>query len=324
MTQGNLKQREADLIKRGQLGSNIVYQHNNLITACYDLTVIEKKLLLGCISKINSFDNISSETAFSFDMQEAQEALGFNISNTGLVAKYREAAKGLMTKIVSHDSEDGWEDTTFAQTSKYDSVNKVMTIYFSKGIIPYLSNLHEKFTKYRLMHVGNLNSKYAIRLYEFIVMWIGESYGKAQSKKFTLEEFDKMLNTRGTSYLESSVSMFKRRVVELSCKQINEHTDIEVSAKYHKAGRKITHVELCFKLKDDWIEAETKFKKILSEEQVRAIANNPDFFNKYYQRTAENDVSSFLKEAIKKLRENPKKYFPDYKNYFKGEVVNVD
>lgn len=316
METNNMDQMEGELIERGDFGSNIVYQHNHLVTACYDLTVIEKKLLLGCISKINSFDGISSATPFSFDMEEAQEVLGFNLSNSGLVAKYRQAAQGLISKIVSHDSQDGWEDTSFARKSKYDANKKIMTLYFTEDIIPYLCNLHEKFTKYRLMHVGNLKSKYSIRFYEFLVMWIGENYGKPTTKKFTLEEVDRMLSTRGSSYLESSVSMFKKRVIELSFDQINKETDVEVTHEYVKTGRKITHIKICFKLKSDWVKAENKFKKVLSENQVRAIANNPDFFNKYYQRTDNNDVTLFLEDATKKLRENPKKHYPDYKKYF--------
>lgn len=113
---------------------------------------------------------------------EAGEILGVDLANSGAVARFRAAARELMTKIVSHDTEQGWIDSTFAQTASFDANTKIMTIYFSKGIIPYLSNLHTKFTTYRLLHVGNLSSKYSIRLYELLVMWNGKNYGKPNLK----------------------------------------------------------------------------------------------------------------------------------------------
>jgi plasmid replication initiation protein len=309
-----------ELMQRGDFGNNLVYQHNNLIAASYDLTVTEKKLLLGCISKINSFENITSDTPFSFDIYEAEQVLGLDLSNSGSVALYRKAAKGLMTKVISNDEDKNWMDTTFAQTSKYDYDNKTMTIYFSVGVIPYLSNLHDQFTKYRLMHVGRLESKYSIRLYEFVVMWIGKNYGKKTIKKFTLEEFDQLLSTKGTSYLSSSITMFKRRVVDLACDQITAETDVSVTPTYKKTGRKITHVELEFFIKNDWKKAEIEFKQVLSDDQISKIVNDAVFFKNYYPNYQHlGGVSEFFDEAKRLLAEDPKKHFSDYADYLKDK-----
>ena len=307
-----------ELMQRGDFSNNLVYQHNNLIAASYDLTVTEKKLLLGCISKINSFENITSDTPFSFNIYEAEQVLGLDLSNSGSVALYRKAAKGLMTKVISNDEDKNWMDTTFAQTSKYDFENKTMTIYFSVGIIPYLSNLHEQFTKYRLMHVGRLESKYSLRLYEFVVMWIGKNYGRKTVKKFTLEEFDNLISTKGKSYLDSSISMFKKRVVDLACDQITAETDVSVTPQYMKTGRKITHIKLEFFIKNDWKKAEIEFKQILSNDQISKIINDAIFFRNYYPKYQDlGGVEGFFNEARRLLAEDPKKHFSDYADYLK-------
>lgn len=315
----NMRTVNAPKLERGNFGSNLVTQHNDLITASYDLTVTEKKLLLGCISKINSFENITSETPFSFDVMEAGEILGVDLANSGAVARFRAAARELMTKIVSHDTEQGWIDSTFAQTASFDANTKIMTIYFSKGIIPYLSNLHTKFTTYRLLHVGNLSSKYSIRLYELLVMWNGKNYGKPNLKKFTIEEFEDILCC-GKSY-RSEFYMFKKRVVDPACEQVNAETDVKLDIEFKKTGKRYTHVELSFLLKEDWRQAEKDFKKLLSDEQIRTIINNPEFYNKYKHLKvyAGLSVSEFLAEAKRLLEDAPKKHFKDYADYLKGK-----
>lgn len=309
----------APRLERGSFGNNLVSQHNNLITACYDLTVTEKKLLLGCICKINSFENITSETAFRFDVKEAGSIIGVDLTNTGAVDRFRKAARGLMTKLVTNDTADGWLDTTFAQTAEFDGVEKIMTIYFSKGMIPYLSDLHSQFTTYRILHVGKLDSKHAIRLYELLVMWHGQNYKKSEEgyKKFTIDEFIKIMGG-GESY-KAVIAMFKQRVIDPACEQINEETDITVEVIFKKTGKKYTHVELKFSMDEEWTNAEKDFKKLLSDEQIAKIINNSHFFIKYYEQyKGQQGVTGFFDEARKLLAENPKKYFNDYADYLKN------
>lgn len=310
-------------LKKGSFGNNLVSQHNNLITACYNLTVTEKKLLLGCICKINSSEVISSETPFRFDVNEAGDILGVDLTNTGAVDRFRKAAKGLMTKLVTNDTADGWIDTTFAQTAEFNSIEKIMTIYFSKGMIPYLSDLHSQFTQYRIIHVGKLDSKHAIRLYELLVMWNGQNYSKDKNnyKKFTVDEFAKIMGG-GESY-KSVIWMFKQRVIEPACEQINKETDITIDIKFRKSGKKYTHVELYFSMDDQWIESEREFKQILNDDQIKKITDSMDFLHTYYQsyqdKGGKDGISGFITEAKKMLKENPKKHFSDYADYLKDK-----
>lgn len=313
-------QKQDLLLTKGRFESNLVTQHNNLITATYDLNVTEKKLLLGCICKINSFESINADTPFSFNIAEVGDVLGFNGSNSGVVKQFRDAAHNLMRKIVSIASteENGaFDDTVFANRAKYDPTKKTMTIYFSPGIIPYLSGLHDNLTSYRILHIGELTSKYAIRLYEVIVMWIGKDYRKYRQKTLTIEELKQLTGSQND--YKDSISMFKNHVIEKAVEQINKNTDLEVKVVYKKTGRKITHVNLFFDIKDEWATAEADRKRLLNENQINKIINNPEFFKKYYgsEQFQDLDVSRFLETAKKLLSNNPKKHFNDYANYLK-------
>ncbi|QKU17233.1 replication initiation protein, partial (plasmid) [Bacillus anthracis] len=67
----------------------------------------------------------------------------------------------------------------------------------------------------------------------------------------------------------TAMSDFKKRVLEPSIKQINEHTDITVTYEQHKKGRTITGFSFRFKQKQ-------QAKKI----ETNRDPNTPDFFIK--------------------------------------------
>lgn len=303
-------------LQRGNLGSNYVSQHNHLIMATYQLTLTEKKLLLACISKINSLGRISSETPFSFDMLEGAELFGFDLSNAGVIAAFKKASLGLIGKTVVNEHVKGWKATSFAQASEYDHDTKTMSIWFSFRVIPYLSDLHTTFTTFRLLHIGKLSSQHSIRLYELLMMYLGINYGKPCEKKFEIEEFKQLMHCSGM--YKDNFSVFKTRLIEAPIEQINDETDLHITAKYSKNGRFFTHVTLSFSTKEIWKEAEKEFKQILSQDQIRKIVNNAVFFNKYFSLYSHlGGVTEFLAEASRLLTEDPKKHFSDYANYLK-------
>jgi plasmid replication initiation protein len=105
------------------------------------------------------------------------------------------------------------------------------------------TRLEEQFTKYELQQVSSLSSAYAIRLYELLIQW--RSTGKTPI--IELQEFRKKLGVLDNEYLR--MAHLKERVLELSIKQINEHTDITVKYEQHKRGRSISGFSFNFKQK---------------------------------------------------------------------------
>ena len=66
-------------------------------------------------------------------------------------------------------------------------------------------------------------SKYATRLYELLIAW--REVGKVP--QLELSEFRNRLGLLDNKY--TAMSDFKKRVLEPSIKQINDHTDITVT-----------------------------------------------------------------------------------------------
>jgi len=318
-----VKDRENPKLKRGSLGNNMVSQHNHLVTASYELTLTEKRLLLACISKINSTESFSSTTPFNFDLAEGAELFGYDLSNSGVIAAFKSAAEGLRVKAVSHSKVSGWVETSILQGYEYHYETKVMSVYFSHLLIPYLSELQTTFTTFRLLQIGKLSSQHSIRLYELLVMFLNKNYGKPCHKKMKLTEFKELMNCENV--YKSNFAMFRVKVVETAINQINAETDLDISVKYEKNGKKgngrfFTHIVLDFSKKSRWKDAEKEFKQLLSKDQIQKIVNNADFFQNYYSKYSHlGGISEFLNEASRLLAEDPKKHFSDYAEYLKDK-----
>lgn len=104
----------------------------------------------------------------------------------------------------------------------------------------HLLNLSKDFTRYSYDYVKRMNSKHAIRLYEYF-----KSYEyMMQDTNYVLKlKVDTLKAKLGVSDLPSyiKVSNFRRYLLDKAIAQINYYTDIIVRLKTHKSGRIITH-----------------------------------------------------------------------------------
>lgn len=318
---------QSNSVKAANFSENLVVQHNDLITACYDLSVTEKKLLLGCICKINSKDKLTADKPFIFNLEEIAELFEIKyLSKQVYVEEFSKAARALKQKIVKirnpeNDNPNSYLEFTFAHTSSYNADKKEFKLYFSTGLLPYLSELHRNFTQYRLIHIGKMTSKYAIRIYELLVMWSGQDINTKNIKKMNLDELHNILDL--PKVYRERFKDFRVAVIEPSINQINEKTDFNFNVEYHKTGRKVTAITFNFSQKAEWVQKEKdkKFNKKLTKQQIQTILNHPNFFKNYLYRYPGLGILEFLDIAKKELAKDLSK-FPDYQKYLYLEQLN--
>ncbi|ELY5685795.1 replication initiation protein RepM, partial [Acinetobacter baumannii] len=114
---------------------------------------------------------------------------------------------------------------------------------FAPAIVPLITRLEEQFTKYEIQQISNLTSAYAVRLYEILIAW--RSTGK--TPLITMYDFRQKIGVLETEY--KRMYDFKKYVLDIALKQVNEHTDIIVKVEQHKTGRSITGFSFSFKQK---------------------------------------------------------------------------
>lgn len=257
------------MTKTPDLRENLVVKSNELIEASYSLTINEQRLLLACISQIDSREPLDSKKEFEITIERAQDLFYSEATRDNVYRDLETACKRLFErKVTIKLSDDKFLDTRFVQSVEYDIKNRLVKIQFADKILPYISELKKNFTKYRLKNIVELTSVYAVRLYELIVSW--NLQNQITYKEIELDDFRKMLLLGGKYRQFKDLNL---RVITPAVEQINQSTDFILEIGFRKVGRTYRFIEFKFERKKSEIEAEAerKVKKIENEKskQIR-------------------------------------------------------
>lgn len=247
--------------------NSLVVKDNALINASYNLELTEQRLIMLAI--INARESGQGITADSkLEIHASDYAKLFNVSADAAYKALREAVNNIFNRQFSYTAE-------YKKTGKVGIVRSrwvsrifyvddlaLLEITFAPDVVPLITRLEEHFTKYEAKQVAHLTSKYATRLYELLIAW--REVGKVP--QIELSEFRNRLGLLDSEY--TAMSDFKKRVLEPSIKQINEHTDITVTYEQHKKGRIISGFSFKFKQKKQ------------PQIETKRDPNTPDFFIK--------------------------------------------
>lgn len=217
--------------------NSLVVKSNDLIQARYNLNLNEQKIILYAVSKIDrEKDNLN---LLSVNIREFTELLG---TTQERYTETRDLVRNLRAKEVIINTENGEIITGWLSSIEYKNDMGIIEMEFSQKLMPYLLQLKNKFTRYQLQNILNLKSKYSIRLYELMKQF--EGLGK---REFSLENLKKIL------YCENMYKDFRnfdRVVLDVSKKEINKNTDINIEYRKIKTGRKITSILFIIETKD--------------------------------------------------------------------------
>ena len=248
--------------------NSLIVKDNALINASYNLELTEQRLIMLAI--INARESGQGITADSkLEIHASDYANLFNVSIDASYKALREAVNNLFNRQFSYTAEYKKTGKTGIVRSRwvsrifYVDDLALLEITFAPDVVPLITRLEEHFTSYQAKQVAHLTSKYATRLYELLIAW--REVGKVP--QIEISEFRNRLGLLESEY--TAMSDFKKRVLEPSIKQINEHTDITATYEQHKKGRLISGFS--FKLKQ-----KQEAKKIESKRDP----NTPDFFIK--------------------------------------------
>ena len=226
--------------------NGLVVKDNALINASYNLEVTEQRLMLLAI--INARETGNGITADSKLQIHASDYMKhFNVDKKTAYEALKNAVDNLFNRQFSFREVRGGTDfivkSRWVSRIAYATNEAILEITFAPDVVPLILRLEEHFTSYQLKQVTQLTSKYAIRLYELLIAW--REVGK--TPQIELSEFRHKLGVEDNEYKD--MHNFKKRVLEPSIKQINEHTDITVKYEQVKTGRTITGFKFSFKQK---------------------------------------------------------------------------
>ena len=203
----------------------LVVKENDLVQrAQYRLNAGEQKLVCYVISRIKPTDTrLDDQTIRILDFADI----------TGV--DKRHAYRDFVSMINGIDKKAQWikmGDEVFKfrwfSEAKYNERKGTITVRLHSQLQRYLIDLRRNFTQYELWNILSLKSKYSIRMYELL-----RSYQFQSQHRFDIDELKTLLSAENYTTFKD----FRRRVLDVAVKEINQYTDLEVTAKFESAGR---------------------------------------------------------------------------------------
>ena len=208
---------------------NVVKQDHKLINAKYKLNNSEIKFILIAIAQIDKDDDELKE--YEIKVSELEEKFQTKQNETIL----KQFAKKLLAKPLEVPTENGWVVLNWFADIEYVRGQAKFKVSISKKLKPYLLNLKERFVKYNLKYILPLTSNYSIRIYQLL-----KEYEKIGNRTFAVEELQNILKVPNSL---KRYDNFKRKVILIAQKELQEKTDIYFDFEEIKTGRKVTHIK---------------------------------------------------------------------------------
>ena len=261
----------------------LVTKSNTLIMKKYNLDLLEQKLILILISMIEPGD--VGFKCYQLKVTDLCKLLKVNYK--GYHGYFYKLTKKLVFKGVEVINENGNPlSSAWLSSCEYKVNEGIIECEISEKLKPFLLELKEKFTKYKLENILNLNSKYSIRLYE-----ICKSHYYLNTKEISVEELKYIMDAEKYKRW----SNFKQMCLDVAVEEINKKTDICIKYSSIKEGRSIT--ALRFSIKDnignDKINADENCSNILNHLNYNKTNNNKSKklkTNNFSNRQYDNEI----------------------------------
>lgn len=210
----------------------IVTKSNNLITSSYDLSLQEQKIILTLASMVQPQDTEFKE--YEFKIKDFIALLG--VEDKKKYTEIPKLTKELMKKVFEIKEGKDIIQLSWLSSARYKTGEGIVVLKFDSSLKPYMLQLKELYTSYKLENILTLKSKYSIRIYEFL---------KCNFFKkiiiIELEELKKMVGANEKSY--NTYANFKNKVILQVKKELKEKTDVCFEFEEIKTGRKITSLK---------------------------------------------------------------------------------
>lgn len=248
------------------MDDNLVAQGNDLVEAKHrdPLTVNEQKAILTIVSMISPDDK--DFQVYSLGVRDFGEMLG--VKGESIYHELKKIANSIVGKVIEIPTKTGFIATAWMSSVEYKKGEAIVEFSFDPKLRPYLLQLQNQFTTYRLSNILSLKSMYSIRLYELMKKW-----QKIARWEYPVEDLRDKLGANQKSY--ENYGSFKQKVLTPALSEINEFTDLHVTYREIRVGRRIGRIE--FTIRTD------------ADKEVKVLDNVADL--KLY--TTLNDLANF-------------------------------
>ena len=228
--------------------TSIVSKANAFIESGYAINLVAQRVIILAIIEAREQGSMS-EIGGIHRIKASDYEKHFECDKTTAYRSLKSACESL------YESEFVWTDkdakgrdkinkSRFVQRASYSEGGGYVEVMFGNDVIPLITRLSEKYTEYELKQIKDLNSIYALRIFEILMQWL--SVGKTPT--IAIENLRTRLGIEVHQY--KTMGNFKSRVLDHAIKEINDNTNITATYEQHKEGRRIVGFTFRFKVKD--------------------------------------------------------------------------
>ncbi len=246
--------------------NDLIVKSNKLIEAQYRLNLIESRLVLKLASTIEKYD--TDFKIYTFKVADLLAEFEMGKENYHQIG---ESTKSLLKRLLVIRTSDNLKELqiNFLSSAEYDHRKGTVELCFDPKLKPYLLQLKENFTSYRLEYVKRLKKVYAIRFYEFF-----KQYQKIGRRRMKIREIRDHMSIDKNKY--PMYADFKKRVILSSQQELIEKTDIRFEFKEFKYKRKVEEIEFIiyhnnvdYKVLDRRTQLKKQARKVLRREKPK-------------------------------------------------------
>jgi len=224
-----------------------VYKNKKLNNANFgDFTHNDYQVFLHLVSKIGGVDEIGKylqpeqlQREYVLTAKEFSESFNTDIDNS-----YRHLKKAvdklMKTDIrVERPENQSVVRINVCSQAEYNKKEGRVTIEFTDRIMPYLSQVRQKFVLYNLKEIANFGSLYTTRLYELIQEFKDTGY--------IIKSIEQLREIFAVGHNFKRYNDFKKRTFDHACQEINDNYKMNLGYEEIKEGRKVIAVKFVFK-----------------------------------------------------------------------------
>ena len=233
-----------------------IVEHNDLITSVAKMDKVPLKIFELAVSLIDTDNPPKNNTIY---LSKTELFAFFKVDDSNKHSRFKEAIMTLHQQSVFEIREMNVHKNKFEyrvisplEETTWNDYNDIISMTFTKSIMPYLIELKTKFTQYALSDLVDLNSKYSIILYKWLSMNYNqyEHYSvKGGRRTEQVESYrNPSISIKELRLMTDTVKDYKRfdhfetRVLKNAIEEINTHTHFNVTYEKVKKGRSIDSI----------------------------------------------------------------------------------
>jgi len=226
--------------------TSIVSKANAFIESGYAINLVAQRVIILAIIEAREQGSMS-EIGGVHRIRASDYGKHFECDKTTAYRSLKSACESLYeSEFVWTDKDSKGRDkinkSRFVQRASYSEGGGYVEVMFGNDVIPLITRLSEKYTEYELQQIKDLNSIYALRIFEILMQW--SSVGK--TPPITIGNLRTRLGIEEHQY--KTMGNFKSRVLDHAINEINDNTNITATYEQHKEGRRIVGFTFKFKI----------------------------------------------------------------------------